>query len=76
MVRATLVVASLAALGACASNHQRAWANGRNMTSSRAYWAAVSGDMSVRVHRDLVASADARLVNYTDLPYRPFASWW
>lgn len=76
LVRATLVGASLGALGACASNHQRAWANGQAMTSSRAFRAAAHGDMSARVHRELYSSADARVRYWSESPYAPFGKWW
>jgi hypothetical protein len=76
LIRATLVIASVGTLGGCASSYQRAWANGRGMTSSRAYQAAAAGDMGVNVHRELMMSADPRREFYVDLPYRPFAQWW
>ena len=76
MIRATLVAGSLIALSACAANHERAWANGRGMVTSRAYQDAASGDMRVNVHRELMMSANPRREYYADLPYRPFSSWW
>jgi len=46
------------------------------MTSSRAFRAAASGDMSVRTHRELMSSADARRIGYREVAYPAFGDWW
>lgn len=75
-VRAAIVVAGLASLGACASIPQRAWRNGEAMTSSRAYQSVMSGNQSIQAHHELMWSLDPRKLNYRETPYSPFGNWW
>jgi hypothetical protein len=76
VVRATVAVTTIAALGACASIPKRAWANGEGMTSSRAYRSVLSGDMSFRTHRELQQSLDPRRLNYREVAFPAFGDWW
>jgi hypothetical protein len=76
VVRATVAVATIAALSACASIPKRAWANGEAMTSSRAYRSTLSGDMSFRTHRELQQSLDPRRLNYREVAFPAFGEWW
>lgn len=73
-VRAAIVIAGLAMLGACASIPQRAWANGRSMESSRAYYSVLNGNQSIQAHHELMWSLNQK-VNYQKA-YTPFAQWW
>ena len=76
LVRGALVLSAVSALTACAPVSERAIANGRAMTQSRAFRAAASGDMSVRTHRELYSSANPRLYNLREVPYPAFGDWW
>jgi len=76
LVRVAIVIGAVSTLGACAPVSERAWANGRAMTQSRAFRAAASGDMSVRTHRELIAAANPRRVNYREVAYPAFGDWW
>lgn len=76
VVRVTVAVTTIVALGACASIPKRAWANGEAMTSSRAYRSALSGDMSFRTHRELQQSLDPRRLNYREVAFPAFGDWW
>ncbi len=76
VVRAAIVIAGLSSLGACASIPERAWANGRAMTQSRAYQAVMAGDRSVQTFHQLNYSLNPRRLNYTELAYQPFSQWW
>ncbi len=76
VVAKVLALAAVASLGACATIPQRAWDNGRAMSQSRAFRAAASGDMSVRTHRELYSSADARRIGYSERAYPAFGDWW
>ena len=76
VVRVTVAVTTIVALGACASIPKRAWANGAAMTSSRAYRSALSGDMSFRTHRELQQSLDPRRLNYREVTFPAFGDWW
>jgi hypothetical protein len=76
LIRVAVVVSAVSILGACASIPQRAWDNGRAMSQSRAFRAAASGDMSVRTHRELYSSADARRIGYSERAYPAFGDWW
>jgi hypothetical protein len=76
LVRVVVILSAIAALGACASIPQRAWDNGRAMSESRAFRAAASGDMSIRTHRELYSSADARRIGYSERSYPAFGDWW
>jgi hypothetical protein len=73
-VRTAIIVAALASLGACASIPQRAWANGRSMESSRAYYSVLNGNQSIQAHHELMWSLNQR-VNYQKA-YQPFGQWW
>ena len=75
-VRATLAVATVAALSACASIPRRAWANGEAMTSSRAYRSVLSGDNSIRAHRELQSMLNPRRLNYREVAFPAFGDWW
>ena len=75
-VRAAILAAAVASLGACASIPQRAWANGQAMTASRAYRSVMSGNMSMQAHRELMWSLDPLRLNYREVSYKPFAQWW
>jgi hypothetical protein len=76
LVRLAVVATSVSILGACASIPQRAWDNGRAMSQSRAFRAAAAGDMSIRTHRELYNSADARRIGYSERAYPAFGDWW
>ena len=76
VVRLTILAAGLASLGACASIPQRAWANGRAMSSSRAYQSVMSGNTSMQAHRALMSSLDPRRLNYREVNYPAFGQWW
>jgi hypothetical protein len=73
--RAVVAVAVLATLGGCASIPQRAWDNGRNISSSRAYWSMMQGDHSFTTMRSLYGAMDPYRSLYTPAPYTPFARW-
>jgi hypothetical protein len=76
LVRVGVILSAVSLVGACASIPQRAWDNGRAMSQSRAFRAAASGDMSVRTHRELLTSADARRIGYSERAYQAFGDWW
>jgi hypothetical protein len=75
-MRIAVALGALAMLGACASIPQRAWANGRAMTASRAYQSVMGGNQSMQAHRELMWSLDPLRLNYSELAYRPFGQWW
>lgn len=75
-IRAAILAAGLATLGACASIPQRAWANGQAMTSSRAYRSVMSGNTSIQSHHELMWSLDPVHMNYREAAYSPFGQWW
>ena len=60
LVRTALVAFAVAMLGACATIPERAWSNGRAMSSSQAYYRAMGGDMSLSTQRELMSSSDPR----------------
>jgi hypothetical protein len=74
VVRTAIILAGLASLGACASIPQRAWANGRSMESSAAYYSVLNGNQSIQAHHELFWSLNQR-VNYQKA-YTPFGQWW
>ena len=76
VVRVTVAVTTIVALGACASIPKRAWANGEAMQSSRAYRSMLSGDNSMRAHRELEQSLNPRRLNYREVPFPAFGDWW
>ena len=76
VVRATIVAAAIAALGACASIPQRAWANGEAMTASRAYRSVMSGNTSMQAHRELMWSLNPLQLNSREVNYPAFGQWW
>ena len=76
VIRLVVGVASVGALGACASIPQRAWANGEAMTSSRAYQSVLSGNQSIQAHRELQSSLDPRRLNFREVAYPAFGNWW
>ena len=65
----------LLAMSGCASIPQRAWDNGRSMSSSAAYHSMMRGDRSFRTVRHLYSSMDPYRSLYTPLPYAPFGRW-
>jgi hypothetical protein len=73
--KAALVMAVLAGLGACASIPQRAWDNGRSMSSSHAYRSMMYGDRSFQNVRRLYNSMDPFRSQYEPAPYTPFGRW-
>ena len=73
--KVALVAAALVGLGACASIPQRAWDNGRSMSSSRAYQQLMYGDRSFKNMRALYSSMDSYMSQYTPAPYQPFGRW-
>ena len=75
LAKAAVVVAVLVGLNACASIPQRAWDNGRNLHSSRAYWQMMQGDRSFTNMRSLYNSMDPYRSLYTPRQYQPFGSW-
>jgi len=74
--RIALLAACVGGLGACASIPQRAWRNGEAMTSSRAYNAVMQGNTSFNVHRQLQQSIDPRRLNYREVAFPAFGTWW
>lgn len=76
IVRATLTVAALAALGGCATVPERAWANGQAMSSSHAYRKAMSGDLSLDTQKRLKSAANPLRLRYREVPYPAFGEWW
>jgi hypothetical protein len=60
LVRAALAAFAIATLSACASIPERAWANGRAMSTSDAYNRAMRGDLSLSNTRNLMSSSDPR----------------
>jgi hypothetical protein len=76
VIRASVAVATVAALGACVSIPKRAWANGEAMTSSRAYQRVLSGDNSIRAHRELQSTLNPRRLNYREVAFPVFGDWW
>ena len=74
--RIAVLAGCLSALGACASIPQRAWRNGEAMTSSRAYDAVMQGNMSFGVHRQLQQSLDPLRLNYREVAFPAFGTWW
>jgi hypothetical protein len=75
-VRLAIVAGACAALGACASIPQRAWANGQAMTASRAYRSVMGGNMSMQSHRELMGALDPRRLNFREVNYPAFGQWW
>lgn len=75
-LRIGMAIAAAAALGACASIPQRAWANGQAMANSQAYRSVMGGNKSIQAHKELMWSLNPRLLNYEQKPYSPFADWW
>jgi hypothetical protein len=75
-VRLAILAAAVASLGACASIPQRAWANGRAMTASRAYRSVMGGNTSMQAHRALMGSLDPRRLNFREVNYPAFGQWW
>jgi hypothetical protein len=73
--RAVVVVAVLVGLGGCASIPQRAWQNGANLTSSRAYRSMMLGDRSFQTMRSLYSSMDPYRSLYEPVPYPYFGRW-
>jgi hypothetical protein len=73
--KAVLVLTVLTALGACASIPQRAWDNGANMSSSRAYRSMMRGDHSFQNMRQVYSTMDPYRSLYTPAPYQPFGRW-
>ena len=74
--KAILAVAALVGLGACASIPQRAWDNGRSMSSSRAYRQMMYGDRSFQNMRRLYNSMDPyRSLYEPAAPYPYFGNW-
>jgi hypothetical protein len=57
LVRITLAAAGIATLGACATVPERAWNNGRALSTSQAYQRAIRGDMSLSTHRQLLSES-------------------
>jgi hypothetical protein len=65
----------LLAMSGCFSIPQRAWDNGRNISSSRAYRSMMHGDHSFKTMRQLYSSMDPYRSLYTPLPYPYFGHW-
>ena len=78
VIRATIALAGLASLGACASIPHRAWANGEAMTQSRAYRSVMSGNTSIEARRELLSqtSLSPLRLNYRQMDYPAFGRWW
>ena len=76
VARLAIAMGTLGALSACASIPQRAWANGQAMSQSRAYRAVESGDLSIDAHRRLQGTLNPRLLNYREVAYPAFGTWW
>ena len=67
--------ALLLALGGRASIPQRAWDNGRAMSSSDAYYSMMRGDRSFQTARRLYSTMDPYRSLYTPRPFTPFSHW-
>ena len=67
--------ALILAMTGCASIPRRAWDNGANISSSRAYRSMMSGDRSFRTMRELYSSMDPYRSRYQARPYQPFGRW-
>ena len=76
VVRVAIVVGALATLTGCISIPKRAWANGAAMSESRAYQEVMAGNTSFAVRRQLQQTLDARRLNYTEVRYPAFGTWW
>lgn len=76
IVRAALAACAIATLGACATIPERAWANGRAMSSSRAHHKAMAGDMSLQTHSRLKAGANPLRLRHREVAYPAFGDWW
>ena len=79
VARIAVVVGCLVGLGACVSIPKRAWANGKAMTSSRAYSEVMQGNSSFAAHRRLQSTLNPRLLNYSEVAYPAFpkfGTWW
>ena len=75
-VAAAIGTASLlVVLGGCASIPQRAWDNGRAMSSSNAYYSLMRGDRSFQTARQLYSTMDPYRSLYTPRPFTPFSHW-
>jgi hypothetical protein len=70
-----VALVTLAALGGCASIPRRAWQNGANVSSSRAYGSMMRGDHSFRTMRELYGTMDPYRSQYQPLPYPYFGHW-
>jgi uncharacterized protein YceK len=73
--RAVVVVAVLVGLSGCASIPRRAWQNGANITSSRAYWSMMRGDHSFQNMRQVYGGLDPFWSMYQPVPYPYFGHW-
>jgi hypothetical protein len=73
----TVLVAlvTLVALGGCASIPQRAWQNGANISSSRAYRSMMYGDRSFQTMRQVYGGLDPYRSLYEPVPYPYFGHW-
>ena len=65
----------LLAMGGCASISQRAWDNGRTMSSTRPYRSMMRGDHSFKTMRQLYGTMDPFMSQYTPAPFQPFGRW-
>jgi hypothetical protein len=67
---------ALALTSACIHVSQRAWQNGRGMTSSWQYRAVMSGDVNRTTLQGMYWSSSALNVGHRSLPYQPFGYWY
>jgi hypothetical protein len=67
--------ALLLTLSGCVSIPQRAWDNGRTISSSHAYQSMMRGDHSFQTMRQVYGSMDPYRSLYTPLPYPYFGRW-
>jgi hypothetical protein len=58
VVRTAIAAFTIAGLGACVTIPERAWVNGRAMSSSAEYQRAMRGDMSLQTQRALYSASN------------------
>lgn len=75
--RIALAIAVTAAIltSGCMHVSQRAWDNGRAMTSSHQYRQVMNGDRSIGAVRNLYYRSNARLMYQRDVPFPYFGHW-
>jgi hypothetical protein len=70
-----IAAALLASTTGCIHVSQRAWDNGRAMTSSRQYQEIMAGSVNQRTLHALYLRSNPLSALQRDLPYAPFGNW-